>query len=77
MNAPNPYPDAQAVEQILNPATQQPYVDGDAYYYPGESVDDDYRHGDVDDCNGDDDDDDLLLSIYSFNFQLILSIYIY
>eukprot|EP00462_Mataza_sp_D1_P021984 CAMPEP_0175146878 /NCGR_PEP_ID=MMETSP0087-20121206/15642_1 /TAXON_ID=136419 /ORGANISM="Unknown Unknown, Strain D1" /LENGTH=675 /DNA_ID=CAMNT_0016431927 /DNA_START=37 /DNA_END=2061 /DNA_ORIENTATION=- len=35
VNAPDPYPDPQKVEQILNPATQQPFIDGKAYYYPG------------------------------------------
>jgi hypothetical protein len=38
VNAPNPYPDPQAVEQILDRATQQPFPDGKAYYYPGRNV---------------------------------------
>lgn len=38
VNAPDPYPDAHDVEQILNPATQEPYPDGQAYYYPGRNV---------------------------------------
>ena len=35
VNAPDPYPNPQDVEQILNPSTQQPFEDGHAYYYPG------------------------------------------
>eukprot|EP01033_Poteriospumella_lacustris_P006649 gene6649-4792_t len=38
VNAPNPYPYPQDVEQILDPATQQSFVDGRAYYYPGRNV---------------------------------------
>jgi hypothetical protein len=38
VNAPNPYPVPQDVEQILNPATQEPYPDGKAYYYPGNKL---------------------------------------
>ena len=38
VNAPDPYPYPEDVEQILNPATQQSYVDGKAYYYPGRNV---------------------------------------
>jgi hypothetical protein len=38
VNAPDPYPDPEAVEQILDPATQQSFPDGDAYYYPGRNV---------------------------------------
>lgn len=38
VNAPNPYPDPEAVEQILDRATQQPFPDGKAYYYPGRNV---------------------------------------
>mmetsp|Transcript_20191 Transcript_20191/g.34062 ORF Transcript_20191/g.34062 Transcript_20191/m.34062 type:complete len:609 (-) Transcript_20191:42-1868(-) len=37
-NKPNPYPDPEMVEQILDQATQQPFVDGEAYYYPGRNV---------------------------------------
>lgn len=37
-NQPNPYPDPEMVEQILDQATQQPFVDGNAYYYPGRNV---------------------------------------
>lgn len=37
-NAPNPYPDPEMVEQILDQATQLPFVDGNAYYYPGRNV---------------------------------------
>ena len=38
VNNPDPYIDPDLVEQILNPATQEPFVDGDAYYYPGRNV---------------------------------------
>lgn len=38
VNAPNPYPYPQDVEQILDAATQQSFVDGRAYYYPGRNV---------------------------------------
>lgn len=38
VNAPDPYPNPQDVEQILNKATQQPFVDGKDYYYPGRNV---------------------------------------
>lgn len=38
VNAPDPYPDPAMVEQILNPETQESYVNGDAYYYPGRNV---------------------------------------
>jgi hypothetical protein len=38
VNAPNPYPDPAEVEQILDRATQQPFPDGKAYYYPGRNV---------------------------------------
>ena len=37
-NAPDPYPDPEAVEQILNPATQESFADGQAWYYPGRNV---------------------------------------
>ena len=39
-NKPNPYPDPEMVEQILNQETQLPFVDGDAYYYPGRLISD-------------------------------------
>lgn len=35
VNNKDPYSDPQEVEQILNIQTQQPFVDGKAYYYPG------------------------------------------
>ena len=38
VNSPNPYPDPADVEQILNHETQESYVDGNAYYYPGRNV---------------------------------------
>lgn len=38
VNAPNPYPDPDAVEQILNPDTQESYNNGEEYYYPGRKV---------------------------------------
>eukprot|EP01039_Chlorochromonas_danica_P003097 gene3097-3388_t len=38
VNDPNPYPDPDDVEQILDPTTQLPFVDGKAYYYPGRNV---------------------------------------
>ncbi|GMH99466.1 hypothetical protein TrVE_jg3862 [Triparma verrucosa] len=38
VNNPDPYIDPDAVEQILNPETQEPFVDGKAYYYPGRNV---------------------------------------
>lgn len=38
VNSPNPYPYPQDVEQILDPATQESFVDGRAYYYPGRNV---------------------------------------
>lgn len=38
VNAPNPYPDPQDVEQILDRATQESFPDGRAYYYPGRNV---------------------------------------
>jgi hypothetical protein len=38
VNAPNPYPDPAEVEQILDRATQKPFPDGKAYYYPGRNV---------------------------------------
>jgi hypothetical protein len=37
-NKSNPYPDPEMVEQILDQATQESFVDGDAYYYPGRNV---------------------------------------
>ena len=38
VNAPNPYPDPGEVEQILNRETQEQFVDGRAYYYPGRNL---------------------------------------
>ena len=38
VNAANPFPSPQDVEQILDPVTQQPYPDGRAYYYPGNNL---------------------------------------
>jgi hypothetical protein len=38
VNAPNPYPYPQAVEQILDRSTQKPFPDGRSYYYPGRNV---------------------------------------
>ncbi|GMH72351.1 hypothetical protein TL16_g05892 [Triparma laevis f. inornata] len=38
VNNPDPYIDPDAVEQILNPETQEPFVDGKAYYYPRRNV---------------------------------------
>ena len=38
VNNPDPYIDPELVEQILNPETQEPFVDGAAYYYPGRNV---------------------------------------
>lgn len=38
VNAPDPYPDPEAVEQILNKETQQAFPDGKSYYYPGRKV---------------------------------------
>lgn len=38
VNAPNPYPYPEDVEQILNRETQESFVDGRAYYYPGRNV---------------------------------------
>lgn len=38
VNAPDPYPNPQDVEQILDRATQQAFPDGRAYYYPGRNV---------------------------------------
>jgi hypothetical protein len=38
VNAPNPYPDPGDVEQILNRETQEQFVDGRAYYYPGRNL---------------------------------------
>mmetsp|Transcript_24457 Transcript_24457/g.40746 ORF Transcript_24457/g.40746 Transcript_24457/m.40746 type:complete len:304 (+) Transcript_24457:582-1493(+) len=38
VDAPDPYPDPDAVEQILNPATQESYKNGREYYYPGRHV---------------------------------------
>jgi hypothetical protein len=37
-NYPNPYINPQDVEEILNPATQQPFATGEEYYYPGQTV---------------------------------------
>jgi hypothetical protein len=37
-NPPDPYPDPQAVEQILDKSTQLPFPDGQAWYYPGRNV---------------------------------------
>jgi hypothetical protein len=38
VNSPDPYPNPQEVEQILNRDTQQAFPDGKAYYYPGRNV---------------------------------------
>ena len=38
VNYPDPYIDPGAVEQILNPETQEPYNNGTEYYYPGRNV---------------------------------------
>jgi hypothetical protein len=38
VNSPDPYPIPADVEQILNRDTQEPFVDGRAYYYPGRNV---------------------------------------
>ena len=38
VNPPDPYPDPGDVEQILNQDTQEPFVDGQAWYYPGRNV---------------------------------------
>ena len=37
-NLPNPYTDPQKVEQILDPATQAPFDNGSAWYYPGRNL---------------------------------------
>jgi hypothetical protein len=37
-NYPDPYPDAEEVEQILDKDTQEAFPDGRAYYYPGRNV---------------------------------------
>jgi hypothetical protein len=38
VNAPDPYPYAKDVEQILDRSTQKSFPNGDAYYYPGRNV---------------------------------------
>lgn len=38
VNAPDPYPYPQDVEQILDRATQEAFPDGRSYYYPGRKV---------------------------------------
>ena len=38
VNAPDPYPDPEKVEQILDRSTQKAFPDGRAYYYPGRNV---------------------------------------
>mmetsp|Transcript_14314 Transcript_14314/g.29428 ORF Transcript_14314/g.29428 Transcript_14314/m.29428 type:complete len:732 (-) Transcript_14314:25-2220(-) len=38
VNYPDPYTNPNDVEQILNPETQEPFVNGEAYYYPTREV---------------------------------------
>ena len=38
VNANDPYDDPQAVEQIMDPSTQEPFPDGQSYYYPGQNI---------------------------------------